>query len=79
MVVKHPTFMFSNELLSKLERVRSGKDVVQDVFVILNVGKKSTGETKIAFEGGDGGCHWTLLYFHANSPTITGDEQAVRL
>jgi len=69
MVVQHPTFMFSNELLSKLERVRSGKDVVQDIFVILNVGKKSTGDSKIVFEGGDGGCHWTLLFFHANSPT----------
>ena len=37
MVVQHPTFMFSNELLSKLERVRSGKDVVQDILSFLTL------------------------------------------
>ena len=68
LVAQHPTVMFTQDLLVKLERVRLGQDIVQDILVILNVGKEKNGDTRIAFEGGNGGCHWTLLFFHVNSP-----------
>ena len=40
LVAQHPTVMFTQDLLVKLERVRLGQDIVQDILVILNVGKE---------------------------------------
>jgi len=63
--------MFANEALQKkieIEKISSGQEVVENVFIILNIARTDNGDTKIASEGPDNGCHWTLLFLHANSP-----------
>ena len=61
--------MFNTALLAKLEKIRLRQDVFQDIFILLNVGKTEIGETNIALEGGTGGFHWALLFFHVGSST----------
>ena len=42
--------------------------IITVVNSILNIVKSAKGETSIALEGTDNGCHWTLLFFKRNSP-----------
>ena len=35
---------------------------------MLNIARTDKGETNIALEGTENGCHWTLLFFKRNSP-----------
>ena len=45
LVAQHPIIMFIQDFLVKLERVCLGQDIVQDILVILNVGKEKNGDT----------------------------------
>ena len=73
-IAQHPKVMFNTALLAKLEKIRLRQDVVQDIFILLNVGKTEIGET---LEGGTGGFHWALLFFHVGSSTwYYGDSLA---
>ena len=68
-VLQQPSAIFANEALQKkIEKISSGQEVMENVFIILNIARTDNGDTKIALEGPDNGCHWTLLFFHANSP-----------
>ena len=51
-----------------MERISCGQEVVEKIIIILNVARTDKGETNIALEGTDNGCHWTLLFFKRNSP-----------
>ena len=67
-VLQHPSAMFSHKpLLDKMESI-CGKEVVEKIIIILNIARTDKGETNIALEGTDKGCHWTLLFFKRNSP-----------
>ena len=68
-VLQHPSAMFSHKpLLDKMERISCGQEVVEKIIIILNIARTDKGETNIALEGTDNGCHWTLLFFKRNSP-----------
>ena len=54
--------------MNKMERISSGQDVLQNIFIILNIAKTENGGTNIALEGPDNGCHWALVFFQVNSP-----------
>ena len=76
-IAQYSKVMFNTELLAKLEKIRLRQDVVQDIFILLNVGKTEIGETNIALEGGTGDFHWALLFFNVGSSTwYYGDSLA---
>ena len=52
LVTQHSTVMFTQDLLVKLERVRLEQDIVQDIFIIHNIGKEKMVITRITFDSG---------------------------